>query len=57
VVDTQSPALAGIPDDHLLDALVFSSPGMAMRRVVVAGKDVDLRPPTAAFTEAMRALW
>jgi len=57
VVDTDAPALAGIPEDHLLDALVFSSPGMAMQRVVVAGKDVDLQPPTEAFTQAMRALW
>jgi formimidoylglutamate deiminase len=57
VVDTLAPALAGIPEDHVLDALVFSSPTMPMRRVVVAGKDVDLRPPTEGFTEAMRALW
>lgn len=57
VVDTEAPALAGIPDDHLLDALVFSSPSPAMQRVIVAGREVDLRPPTAAFADAMRALW
>jgi len=57
VVDTAAPALAGIPPEHLLDALVFSSPGARMTRVVVAGRDVDLRPPAGAFVEAMRQLW
>ena len=57
MIDTTAPALAGIPPDHLLDALVFSSPEAPMARVIVAGRDVDLRPPLAAFTEAMRALW
>lgn len=57
VVDAEAPALAGIPADHVLDALVFSSPGAAMTRVVVAGRDVALKPPRPAFVEAMRQLW
>jgi len=57
VIDMSAPALAGIPDDHVLDALVFSSPGSRMARVVVAGRDVALEPPTREFTEAMRSLW
>lgn len=57
VVDAEAPALVGIPDDHLLDALVFSSPGARMQRVIVAGREVDLTPPTAAFAHAMRGLW
>jgi formimidoylglutamate deiminase len=57
VVEPAAPALAGIPPEHLLDALVFSSPGARMARVVVAGRDVDLRPPAGAFAEAMRRLW
>jgi formimidoylglutamate deiminase len=57
VVDTSAPALAGIPAEHLLDALVFSSPALSMTRVVVAGEDVSLRPAAEPFTQAMRALW
>lgn len=57
VIDTQAPALAGVPATHLLDALVFSSPGTPMARVVVAGRDVETRPDRAAYEEAMRALW
>jgi formimidoylglutamate deiminase len=57
VVDTDAAALAGVPATHLLDALVFSSPGTPMARVVVAGRDVQARPDRAAYEEAMRALW
>lgn len=57
VLDADAPALAGIPADHVLDALVFSSPEARMARVVVAGRDVALQPPAAAFREAMRQLW
>jgi len=56
-VDTSAPSLAGIPPDHLLDALVFSSPGSRMRRTVVAGREVDLEPPVGPFTQALGALW
>jgi formimidoylglutamate deiminase len=57
VLDPESPALAGIPAQRLLDALVFSSPGTAMLRVCVAGREVDLRPQTREFAALMRALW
>jgi formimidoylglutamate deiminase len=57
VVDTDAAALAGVPATHLLDALVFSSPGTPMARVAVAGRDVRARPDRAAYEDAMRALW
>jgi formimidoylglutamate deiminase len=61
VLDAQSPALLGMPGDHLLDAAVFSSPGVAIREVRVAGRTVPRlaqRPElAAAMREAMRTLW
>lgn len=57
VVDEQDPALAGVPADHLLDALVFSSPGGAPRRVVVAGVEAPEVDTRGDFVTAMRALW
>lgn len=57
VLDDEAPALAGIPPEHLLDALVFSSPDATMRRVVVAGRDIEMGLPTQAFAQTMRALW
>ncbi len=57
VLDATAPALAGIPPAQVLDALVFSSPGAPMARVCVAGRDVDLEPPTADFEAAMQSLW
>lgn len=57
VLDADAPALAGIPPAHLLDALVFSSPDAAMKRVVVAGRDVAAAAPTRAFAQVMRELW
>lgn len=57
VVDEDSPCLAGIPADHLLDALVFSSPGKAARQVYVAGCQVPAVDTHRAFVAAMRQLW
>jgi formimidoylglutamate deiminase len=57
VPDPSSPALAGIPAQRMLDALVFSSPESVMVRVCVAGRDVDPRPQTGEFAALMRALW
>jgi formimidoylglutamate deiminase len=64
VVDTASPALLGVPPDHLLDALVFSSPEARFSEVFVAGRKVvsggqlDQWPRLASeFVEAMQALW
>jgi formimidoylglutamate deiminase len=37
VLDAQAPALLGVPTEHLLDALVFSSPQAGFREVHVAG--------------------
>jgi formimidoylglutamate deiminase len=57
VLASDAPALAGVPATHLLDALVFSSPGTGMARVVVAGQDVAARPDHAAYEAAVRTLW
>jgi formimidoylglutamate deiminase len=57
VLDADHPSLAGIPPRHLLDALVFSSPGARFLRVAVAGRDVPLAPDRARFGAAMQTLW
>lgn len=70
-LDLQSPALLGVPADHVLDALVFSSPDAAFDEVFVAGQrvvakgrasgpaqDAALWPQLAEnFSRAMRELW
>jgi formimidoylglutamate deiminase len=56
VLNAQSPALLGIPADHMLDALVFSSPDAHFHSVHVAGMPVPVHfEPN--FAPAMRALW
>jgi len=40
VLDAQAPALLGVPCDHVLDALVFSSPQARFTDVFVAGRPV-----------------
>ncbi|HXC41291.1 MAG TPA: formimidoylglutamate deiminase, partial [Burkholderiales bacterium] len=59
VVDTASSALAGIPPDHLLDAIVFSSPATGFSQVFVAGQIVPAAEPAlrAGFVRAMNELW
>ena len=57
VVDTNSPALLGVPDDHLLDAIVFSSPEARFAAVYVAGQLAAPVDGAAGFTQAMRELW
>ena len=59
VVDTASNALAGIPRDHLLDAIVFSSPAPGFSEVFVAGQAVLVADPAmrAGFASAMNELW
>jgi len=57
VIDAQAPALAGVPQDHVLDALLFSSPAAAFTRVVVAGRDVERVLPATGYSAAMRQLW
>lgn len=57
VLDTQSPALVGVPDDHMLDAAVFSSPQARFSQVWVAGRQVQPGGTAPAFAQAMRELW
>lgn len=38
VIDRNDPALLGLPDDKLLDALVFAAPARPFRDVMVAGQ-------------------
>jgi len=40
VLDAQSPALLGVPAEHVLNALVFSSPEARFAEVFVAGEQV-----------------
>ena len=61
VVDMESPSLLGVPADHALDALVFSSPDARFAQVFVAGRQVLTDGPGPALArgmrEAMQALW
>ncbi|TAK53357.1 MAG: formimidoylglutamate deiminase [Gammaproteobacteria bacterium] len=64
VVDTRDASVRAIPPTHLLDALVFSSPGRPWRDVMVAGRWVvrDHRHRGAGaiadrFGAAMDKLW
>lgn len=71
VLEAQSPALLGVPADHLLDALVFSSPDARFSDVFVAGRQVmaggrlcglkseaELWPGLAQdFVATMKTLW
>ncbi|WP_348754742.1 formimidoylglutamate deiminase [uncultured Aquincola sp.] len=64
VVDEADAALRGIPPGHLLDALVFSSPGRPWHSVMAAGQWVVQahRHPQAEavadrFAEVMAQLW
>jgi formimidoylglutamate deiminase len=61
VVDRDAPELAGVPDDHLLDALVFSSPESRFSQVFVAGEQVlagdEFAELGRGMREAMKAIW
>ena len=64
VVDGADASLLGVPADHLLDALVFSSPGRPWRDVMVRGNWVvrDHRHPgsteiAARYEAAVSELW
>ncbi|HEY8359639.1 MAG TPA: formimidoylglutamate deiminase [Ramlibacter sp.] len=57
VLDVRSPALLGVPEENVLDALIFSSPAAPPRAVYVAGR-LSAPPDTGpAFAHAMRQLW
>jgi formimidoylglutamate deiminase len=64
VIDTTSPALLGVPNDYLLDALVFSSPEAQLSEVYAAGKRVvqaghveNWQDLADDFSNALHALW
>jgi formimidoylglutamate deiminase len=60
VLDPQAPALLGVPSDHVLDALVFSSPDARPTQVFVAGKPTPTQawPGLASdFAQTMGDLW
>jgi formimidoylglutamate deiminase len=61
VVDMESSAFVGLPSDHVLDAMIFSSPQASMRAVYVAGRRQlpgdTTRDLTAGMRRAMRELW
>lgn len=57
VIDPHAPALDGLPADHALDALVFSSPGPAPLQVYVAGRRVEPAASSDGFAAAMHSLW
>ena len=63
VLNRQDPALQGVPDHKLLDALVFAAPARPFRDVMVAGRwrvrsnhHLDEERLTARFVDAMREL-
>ncbi len=64
VIDSTSTALLGVPSDHLLDAMVFSSPDARLSDVYVAGKPVvqagrveNWQGLAGDFSNAMQSLW
>jgi formimidoylglutamate deiminase len=61
VIDRDTPELAGVPDDHLLDALVFSSPESRFAKVFVAGEQAlagdEIDELAHGMREAMSRLW
>jgi formimidoylglutamate deiminase len=59
VIDRDADALLGVPDENLLDALVFSTPEAPPSEVYVAGRPVAAPDPSLrqAFAQAMRELW
>ena len=60
VLDRQAPALLGVPPEHVLDALVFSSPDAKPQAVFVAGQPSKpaVWPSLARdFARTMNTLW
>ena len=57
VADLQSPALLGLPVDHVLDAMIFSSPDTRLAQVFVAGRETAPAMAGGSFSAAMAALW
>lgn len=60
MLNRDADALRGLPDEALLDAVVFGSNGSPWQSVWVAGRAHPWRAPTRvgeAFGAAMRELW
>jgi formimidoylglutamate deiminase len=61
VIDRDAPELMGIEDEHLLDALVFSSPESRFAQVFVAGDRVlggdESAELARAMRDAMKQIW
>ena len=69
VLNTDTPALLGMPSDYMLDAFVFSSPNDKLKKVYVAGEQVfassqqdDLKRSTSNqivqdYKTTMQNLW
>ncbi len=64
VMDKNEASLIGVPDQHSLDALLFSSPASPWRDVMVAGKwavrahhHAGAGAIAGRFSEAMHQLW
>jgi formimidoylglutamate deiminase len=59
VLEPRSPALAGVPPSHLLDAATFSSPDASVAAVAVAARRQPLAADAGldAYAAALRPLW
>ncbi len=62
VVDLDSSALAGVPKEYLLDALVFSSPSRPFKATYVGGccvysEDTSEKKTADSFLQVMGQLW
>jgi len=57
VVDPASPSVWAVPQELLLDALVFCSPDARFSQVFVGGRPMPGVDERAGFAQAMRALW
>ena len=58
-IDRSAISVAGVPDENLMEALVFSGPGIKPKRVFVAGqqRQPDLEAITAKAVQVMHELW
>ncbi len=57
VINAGDSALVGVPDTHLLDALLFAAPAQPFSRTMAAGAWVPQRDTSTSFAAAMSALW
>ena len=57
VVNTEDPALTGLPTPMLLDGVVFAGASQPFARTMVGGKWTPRRSTRPGFMSAMAALW